>query len=229
VKGRSGAAVSRLAVGVGSALTLALYLSVVRVSADANYTGTFARSRSWTKLQTLALKGSVHTIKTMKGTDAMYLTRNLAFLVLLPAALATNLAFAQSKPSAPNSKEERAIRDTDAAWSHAAETKDLDKTLSFYADDASVLPFNAPIANGRDQIREVWSHLMSMPGYSLRFAPTKIEVCKSKDMAFEIGTFQLTTNDAQGNPATTVGKYVVTWEKQAGQWKAAADIFNTDK
>jgi len=165
----------------------------------------------------------------MKGTDAMHLTGNLTFLVLFTAVLASSLVFAQNKPSARNSKEERAIRDADAAWSHAAETKDLDKAVSFYADDASVLPFNAPIANGKDQIREVWSHLMSLPGYSLRFAPTKIEVSKSKDMAFAIGTFQLMTNDAEGNPATTVGKYVVTWEKQAGKWKAAADIFNTDK
>ncbi len=159
----------------------------------------------------------------------MYLTRNAAFIVLLTAVLGSSLASAQTKPSVPNSKEERAIRDADAAWSHAAETKDLDKAVSFYADDASVLPFNAPIATGKDQIREVWSHLMSLPGYSLRFAPTKIEVSKSKDMAFEVGTFQLTTNDAQGNPVTAVGKYVVTWEKQAGKWKAAADIFNTDK
>jgi ketosteroid isomerase-like protein len=148
---------------------------------------------------------------------------------LLTAALGSSLASAQPKPSTPDSKEVLAIRDADAAWSHAAETKDLDKAVSFYADDATVLPFNAPIATGNDQIREVWSHLMSLPGYSLRFAPTKIEVSKSKDMAFEVGTFQLTTNDAQGNPVSTVGKYVVTWEKQAGKWKAAADIFNTDK
>jgi uncharacterized protein (TIGR02246 family) len=159
----------------------------------------------------------------------MHLTRNLALVVLLTAVLGSSLASAQTKPSASNGKEERAIRDADAAWSHGAETKDLDQAVSFYAEDASVLPFNAPIATGKDQIREVWSHLMSLPGYSLRFAPTKIEVSKSKDMAFEIGTFQLTANDAQGNPATTVGKYVVTWEKQAGKWKAAADIFNTDK
>ncbi len=67
----------------------------------------------------------------------MHPTRNSTFLVLFTAVLASSLVFAQSKPSAPNSKEERAIRDADAAWSHAAETKDLDKTVSFYADDAS--------------------------------------------------------------------------------------------
>ncbi|HZR57264.1 MAG TPA: DUF4440 domain-containing protein [Terriglobales bacterium] len=113
-------------------------------------------------------------------------------------------------------------------WSHAAETKDLEQTLSFYADDASVLPFNAPIVTGKVQIRQLWSHLMSTPGFSLRFAPTSVEVAQSGDLAYEIGTFELTMHDAQGKPVKTPGKYVVTWKQMGGKWKATADIFNTD-
>jgi ketosteroid isomerase-like protein len=128
------------------------------------------------------------------------------------------------------SKAEQAIRNADKAWSQAAQSKDLDKTVSFYADDASVLPFNAPIATGKDQIKQVWSSLMSKPGFSLTFAPTKIEIAKSGDLAYEVGTFELKMNDAQGNPTTTPGKYVVAWKRLAnGDWKAELDIFNTDK
>jgi len=44
------------------------------------------------------------------------------------------------------------------------------------------------------------------------------------------GTFELKLNDAQGNATTTPGKYVVAWRKQpTHDWKAVADIFNTDK
>lgn len=128
------------------------------------------------------------------------------------------------------SKEEAAIRELDATWSNAAETKDLDKTVSFYAEDGSVLPFNAPIATGKEGVRAVWGHLMSLPGYGLTFAPTKIDVAKAGDMAYDVGTFALKANDPQGNPTTTVGKYVVAWKKQKnGEWKVEADIFNTDK
>ncbi|HZP33925.1 MAG TPA: SgcJ/EcaC family oxidoreductase [Candidatus Acidoferrales bacterium] len=125
--------------------------------------------------------------------------------------------------------DEQAIRETVAAWSQAAGAKDLNKCVSFYTDDACVLPFNAPIATGRDQIRAVWSHLMSNPAYSLRFGPTKIDVARSADLAYEIGTFDLTLADPSGKPTAMRGKYVVAWQKQAnGEWKAAADIFNTD-
>ena len=48
-------------------------------------------------------------------------------------------------------------------------------------------------------------------------------------MAYEIGTFQSTSNDDKGQTVTTVGKYVVNWEMRGGQWKVVADIFNNDK
>ncbi len=136
-------------------------------------------------------------------------------------------AFAQDGHRPPD---EKTIRDADAVWSRAAGSKDLEQTVSFYSDDASVLPFNGPIATGKEQIRKAWSHLMSLSGFALHFAPSKIEVASGGDLAYEVGTFELTVNDAQGSPTITPGKYVVVWKKQPkGDWKAAADIFNTDK
>jgi uncharacterized protein (TIGR02246 family) len=129
-----------------------------------------------------------------------------------------------------HSSDDAAIRQTVTAWSAAAGARDLEKCVSFYTDDASVLPFNAPIATGKDEIRKVWSQLMSNPGYSLRFRPTKIEVARSSDLAYEIGTFDLTLADQTGKSIAHRGKYVVAWRKQTdGEWKAAADIFNTDQ
>jgi uncharacterized protein (TIGR02246 family) len=149
------------------------------------------------------------------------LRKILALAVLL---LASSVTFAKDA-----SADEQAIRALDTAWSHAAETKDLDKTVSFYADDASILPPNMPIAAGKNAIRAVWSQFLSMPGFSITFAPSKVVIAKSGDMAYEIGTFQTTVNDAQGKPTSSVGKFVVNWQKRDGQWKVVADIFNDDK
>jgi uncharacterized protein (TIGR02246 family) len=149
----------------------------------------------------------------------------LAIAVLLFAGT----AFSMAQKSNPN-RDEQAIRQLDKDWSAAAQSKDVDKTVSFYADDASAFPFNAPIATGKEQIRQVWAHLTSLPGFALNFSPTKIEVAKSGDLAYDIGTFELKANDPQGNATTTIGKYVVVWKKQPDkQWRAIADIFNTDK
>ena len=156
----------------------------------------------------------------------MKLKTMLTVFVLL-LLCATTMLVAQ-KPS-PN-PDEQAIRKLDKDWSAAAGSKDIDKTLSFYSDDASALPFNAPLASGKDQIRQLWAHLASLPGFALNFAPTKIEVAKSGDLAYDVGTFELKTSDAQGNTNTQVGKYTVVWKKQRDkQWKAVIDMFNTDK
>jgi ketosteroid isomerase-like protein len=87
--------------------------------------------------------------------------------------------------------DEQAIRDMDAEWSRAAENKDAPKFASFYSETGSAMPFNAPIATGRAKAQELWAQLMAKPGFSLRFAPTQVEVAKSKDMAYDIGTFEL--------------------------------------
>lgn len=151
--------------------------------------------------------------------------RLLAVVLLLIVGIAGALA----QKSNPNS-DEQAIRKLDNDWQAAAQSKDVEKTISFYADDASAFPYNAPIATGKEQIRQVWTHLTSLPGFSITFAPAKIEVAKSGDLAYDVGTFELKANDAQGNATTTVGKYVVVWKKQPDKkWKAIADIFNTDK
>ncbi|HMC74684.1 MAG TPA: DUF4440 domain-containing protein [Terriglobales bacterium] len=153
----------------------------------------------------------------------MRLKLAMAVLILVPVAMAQ----ANAKKS---SDAENRIRALDSEWSQAAQSKDVDKMVSYYSDDASAFPFNAPIATGKEQIRQLWSALMAKPGFSLSFAPTKIDVAKSNDLAYEAGTFELKMNDAQNNPTTTNGKYVVCWKKSAkGEWKVQFDIFNTDK
>ncbi|MDQ1409891.1 MAG: hypothetical protein QOJ41_1626 [Acidobacteriaceae bacterium] len=126
--------------------------------------------------------------------------------------------------------DEQAIRKLDAEWSAAAQNKDVEKSVSFYAEDGLMLPSNAPKAAGKAQIRDLWSHMVASPGFGVSFGPTKIEVAKSKDMAYEVGTYEMTVNDPQATPTTVLGKYVVVWQKQSDkQWKVVADIFNPDK
>ena len=143
-------------------------------------------------------------------------------LLMLASALGTALG--------AGSEEEQRLRDLDKQWSNAAASKDAARTAAFYAADGSMLPFNGPIVNGRDKIQEAWAGLMAKPGFSIHFEPTRIVVAKSRDVAFDMGTFELTMSDDHGKPATVVGKYLVAWAKQKdGHWKAEADCFNTDK
>ena len=130
---------------------------------------------------------------------------------------------------AEETKAEQALREADAAWSKAAGSKDLDKTVSYYSDDATVLPPNAAAATTKETIRKIWRDMLATPGFIISWKATKVEVAKSGDLGFVSGTYELTMNDASGKSVTDKGKYVEVWEKQAdGKWKCGTDTWNSD-
>jgi ketosteroid isomerase-like protein len=130
--------------------------------------------------------------------------------------------------SAWQQKDEQMIRGIDAAWSQALQGKDLDKVMSNYAEEASFLPPDEPIVQGRGNIREWFAKRMALPGYSATFSPTTVVVSKSRDIAYELGTFQVTINDESGKPVLHLGKHLVTWQKRSGHWKVVAESINRD-
>lgn len=135
--------------------------------------------------------------------------------------LAATVAVAQTNSSA----DEKAIRDIDKQWAAAAQKKNLEGAVAPYAESGSLLAPGAPIATGAKQIRDTWQHFLSDPNIeSVNFGPTKVEVSKSGDMAYDTGWTEIKTKSG-----TDKGKYVVVWRKVGGKWKAVADIFNSDK
>ncbi len=121
-----------------------------------------------------------------------------------------------------------AIRAADAQWAKTAAAGDVDGTVSYYTDDASLLAPNAPIASDKQSIRASWASLLT-PDTSLTWQANKVEVARSGDLAYLVGVYQMTTRDVHGKPVSDTGKFVEVWKKQAdGKWKVVADIFNSD-
>ena len=118
--------------------------------------------------------------------------------------------------TAADTKIEQTLRDLDAQWSAAAGAKDLDKTVSFYSDDAIVMPPNASAARTKEAIRKLWQDLIASPGFVISWKATKIELAKSGDLACLSGTYEFAMNDASGKPVNDHGKYVEVWETTNG-------------
>jgi uncharacterized protein (TIGR02246 family) len=124
--------------------------------------------------------------------------------------------------------DEAAIRSADAAWTKAAESMDIAGTTAVYADDAVLMAPGGPIATGKEAITKGWTGMMADKNFALSFGPTKIEVAKSGDLAYELGDYTLTLSDKKGKAQASKGKYVVVWGKQAdGKWKALVDAPTT--
>jgi uncharacterized protein (TIGR02246 family) len=146
----------------------------------------------------------------------------LALLLLLSGC-------GQQTPPDTRAADVTALRDLDTQWSKTAAANDLDGTVSYYSDDASLLPPNALIATGKQAIRSVWASLLT-PGASVSWKVSNVEVARSSDLAYLVGTYDLSRKDSLSKAAVTDhGKFVEVWKKQAdGKWKVVADIFNSD-
>src|SRR5687768_103661 len=123
--------------------------------------------------------------------------------------------------------DEQAIRGQVDHWLQLVKAKDAAGIADLYAEDGAVMPPNAPIGKGRAAIQQTWASMMQTPGFGLTFVPEQILVSSSGDMALDRGTYRLTVTPG-GTTQTDTGKYVVVWRKIGSEWKAAADIFNSD-
>jgi uncharacterized protein (TIGR02246 family) len=119
---------------------------------------------------------------------------------------------------------EQALRDINAQWSATAASKDLEKTVSFYSDDAIVMPPNAPAETSREAIRKGWKDLLDTAS-DISWKTTRVEIAESGDLAVLTGIYDVTMKDGTKDH----GKYCEVWEKQSdGKWKCGTDMFSSD-
>jgi uncharacterized protein (TIGR02246 family) len=152
--------------------------------------------------------------------------------LLLPACQvgekpADDAAELNSAEAVDTGADEQAIRGHVDRWLQLVTAKDAAGIAELYAEDGAVMPPNASIGKGRAAVQQTWASMMGTPGFGLTFTPEQILVSTAGDMALDRGTYRLTIAP-NGPTQTDTGKYVVVWRKIGGEWKVAADIFNSD-
>jgi uncharacterized protein (TIGR02246 family) len=134
-----------------------------------------------------------------------------------------------STPKVDLVAEEKAIRDAGAEFSKAIATKDVEKVVAFYAEDAVMMDQGEAVETGKAAIRASYTQFLALPDVELTWTPTKVEVAKSGDMAYDIGTYAMSRKDAKGKVVNERGKYTTIWKKGVkGDWKAVVDTSNSD-
>jgi len=118
--------------------------------------------------------------------------------------------------------ERSALLAADKAWSQTP--PDVDGFVSFFTQDGINLAGGAPPEQGHEAIRPGIAELFGGPGFALSWSASAADVSASGDLGYTIGSYEITSNDAAGNPQTLPGKYLTVWKKQLdGQWKVAVD------
>ncbi len=158
------------------------------------------------------------------------------FLSVTSACLLFALACAPApEPPAPAPEidleaERASLMAADQAWAEAYATSDTPAEVFALnvIDGAYLMPPGAPVAKGREAIREAIAGLEAMDGFSVSWGPTDAEVSEAGDMGFTIGTYEMHMAP-EGKPIKINGKYTTVWRKQEdGSWMVAADMFNAN-
>jgi uncharacterized protein (TIGR02246 family) len=161
--------------------------------------------------------------------------RTRSLILPLAALLAFSFTAACSnqtaqKPAPPpdtRKADEAAIRAASADWNKASQARDLDKAVSYYAEDAVFFVDKGALVKGKNSIRMAWKDILAPTAPALSFTTSFVEVARSGDIGYEYGTAEFTTTDKKGKPSVEKGKYVTVWKKQPdGSWKAIVDIDN---
>jgi ketosteroid isomerase-like protein len=81
---------------------------------------------------------------------------------------------------------------------------------------------------GKEAARKSWTESFARPGFAISWKVNKVEA-SGGDLAYSVGAYEESVDDAKGKPISDRGKYVTIWKKQAdGSWKVVLDAFNSD-
>jgi ketosteroid isomerase-like protein len=118
----------------------------------------------------------------------------------------------------------KALAALDNEWSKAANAGDVERVVSYYAEDAMVYPPNDKMVSGTG-IKEVWAEMLADTKTKLTWKTTSAGV--DHNTGFTAGTYEVTSAD--GTSVVEKGKYLCVWRKgKDGKWKAIHDMWNSD-
>jgi len=114
-----------------------------------------------------------------------------------------------------------AIESGAAKWMEAFSAKDIDVMTAFYAEDAVLLPPNAPAIFGRDAISATMQEMFAA-GLGIELEDLEIKV--AGNLGYKAGRYRTRGEDGS---LIDRGKYIEIWSKIDGNWVLHRDIWNS--
>jgi len=108
-------------------------------------------------------------------------------------------------------------------WEAALNAKDIDGIVALYTSDARVLPPNAEMASSSAGIRTVFGGMIDA-GISGELTSIGAGARVSGDIGYDVGTYTFRVDGA----VVDKGKWIVTFNRDDGEWRISNDIFNSD-
>jgi uncharacterized protein (TIGR02246 family) len=147
---------------------------------------------------------------------------------LVAAVICLTIPLASCRTSLPSPESHQmAVLAAERGWAAAAKERDLDRSLSYMADDAIIFPpAGAPVV-GKAAIRDFMAEAFATPGFSVTWEPEKVVVADGGDLAYTHARSAYTVPGPDGTIQTVHAKGVAIWRRGTdGHWRCVVDIWN---
>ena len=133
-----------------------------------------------------------------------------------------------SPPPFDTASEGQRLLQRDAEWAQAAsEGKDIDKIVSYWADDAVVMEPGQPIYEGKKAIRAYVVSSLQTPGFKIHWVSNNPVFSPDGKLAYMPGTDEMTVPGPNGALVTVHMRGVSIWRRDPdGEWRCVVDIAN---
>ena len=163
--------------------------------------------------------------RTALAVGVLFLSATACNFDSTKSASATASSTISSDPSKPDQGE--ALMQTSRDWAKVAATGDVERTLSYWADDAIVLEPDQHAHIGKAAIRQMVQASMKIPKFTITWSPESAVISKGGEIGYLIEHNRVTFADSTGKVHTQFGKGVTIWRKDAsGAWKCVVDTWN---
>jgi ketosteroid isomerase-like protein len=118
----------------------------------------------------------------------------------------------------------------DAEWAAlSSQGEDVDRILSFWADDARVFAPGLPAFSGKAALRSYVEGALAIPGFHITWITSEASLSPDGHFAYVLSRNAVTMPGAEGRPVTTNGRAVTLWRREPdGTWRCAVDIWNDE-
>jgi ketosteroid isomerase-like protein len=99
--------------------------------------------------------------------------------------------------------------------------------VSYWSDDAIVIPQGQPVIQGKAAIRAFVTASLRIPGFRIHWVSEKPTFSPDGRLAYMQGTNAMTVPGANGELVTIAGRGITIWRLEPdGQWRCVVDTWN---
>jgi ketosteroid isomerase-like protein len=126
--------------------------------------------------------------------------------------------------------ERNSLLERDAQWATAvSEGRDIERILSYWTDDAIVLPPGMPAVIGKAALRQYVQTSLQIPGFRITWNSTDVTFSPDGELAYMFGRNSVSMAGPDGAIIINEGRAVTIWRREAdNEWRCAVDIWNAE-